>query len=61
MKKSLTTILVMSCLITSLAYADAVTDNLAQKLKKLIPQEPKSITKSAIPGLYEANYGMQIY
>ncbi len=61
MKKSLATLLAMSFLITSFAYADAVTDTLAQKLKKLIPQEPKSITKSAIPGLYEANYGMQIY
>lgn len=61
--KKITLILVAIALLTSGAvFADEVTDKLKEKLKTIIPNDtPKSISKTPIPGLYEANYGMQIY
>lgn len=62
MKKITLLIVAIATLVSSAAFADEVTDKLKQKLKAVIPNEaPKSITKTPIPGLYEANYGMQIY
>jgi len=61
MKKLLSIVAIVSCLMVNTAFADATTEKLAAKLKQVIPETPKSITKTPIPGLYEANYGMQIY
>lgn len=62
MKKITLLMVAIATLVSGAAFADQVTDNLKEKLKAVIPNEsPKSITKTPIPGLYEANYGMQIY
>ncbi len=62
MKKIILLALAITTLTSGAVFADAVTDRLKEQLKTVLPNEsPKSITKTPIPGLYEANYGMQIY
>jgi len=62
MKKITLLVVALATLASGSVFADQITDNLKQKLKSVIPNEtPKSISKTPIPGLYEANYGMQIY
>jgi Protein-disulfide isomerase len=62
MRKITLLLVTIATLVSGSAFADQITDNLKQKLNSVIPnQTPKSISKTPIPGLYEANYGMQIY
>lgn len=62
MKKLILTMLAFTTMATGSLFADELTDRLTERLKSVIPDAaPNSITKTPIPGMYEANYGMQIY
>ena len=61
MKYRITSIVALSLLLLQPAFADVKSD-LKVKLRNLIPgKTPESINDTPVPGLYEVNYGADIY
>ncbi len=62
MKYKLTAIAMLLLLFIQPAIAEDITKELSEKLKDLIPgKTPESINDTPVPGLYEVNYGVDIY